>query len=672
MAVDEPDRNFNKNLHDVFNGVATKLEAPEGDAPNEQQEELSPKNKRAGSSKTSSRRNPNKVSPPEATSESTKKKISFEETYIHPHKRVIIELAILLKSNKAFEEFTKALMAFIENTQMVDPKFTINTLNLKSKEKSITAKGEISPNMTKLGIHVKISGNGNAFNKQKVWDKEEQGSKGRNNRKSNKKEEYKDPIVYFSMVVSSEVEPREIIDHVMHEWARLNGMHLQVKDLQFVDSETVVSIFKVSAGTKKEVFHAELKRVLHNAQAKASAEYMDQEKIDFSMDIDVPIGESLPAFNLKIQNAKLKGQDVLTFNKLSNRAQFTCKSWHVEVASKYANGMKELVQYAKDLGCVSQLWGRHAHLSKFTDQRSTVREAKRQVDVAQAHTNYQMSMMGEELAGVICLDEATDIMHVVTGNKISTLSLQFVLLNYLQIEDGHPTIAKVHQECIIMPTNVVIPNTPKAERILLMMNKNLPAFLWHMLLKQGLPKEFIKDLLTCICEASMLAEMHKCQWDEETCTLTTADKAKREKEVNAFESASWFKDEFGLLAKAAGKEKNYTTPEALYNLAGAGSVKTIHDRHEKSKEVIEKGKEANEKDDKQKKKKKKKDEVIELSSGESSGKLSASESSSSSTSGDSASQLSSDSEKSSSSDKRSHSKGRRGGKKSVMGAAQGR
>jgi hypothetical protein len=34
-----------------------------------------------------------------------------------------------------------------------------------------------------------------------------------------------------------------------------------------------------------------------------------------------------------------------------------------------------------------------------------------------------MSMMGEELAGIICSDEAADIMHAVTGNKISTLSL---------------------------------------------------------------------------------------------------------------------------------------------------------------------------------------------------------------------------------------------------------
>jgi hypothetical protein len=36
---------------------------------------------------------------------------------------------------------------------------------------------------------------------------------------------------------------------------------------------------------------------------------MNQE-FDFSMDMDVPIGKSLPAFNLKIQNAKLKAQDI--------------------------------------------------------------------------------------------------------------------------------------------------------------------------------------------------------------------------------------------------------------------------------------------------------------------------------------------------------------------------
>jgi hypothetical protein len=133
-------------------------------------------------------------------------------------------------------------MAFLTNAQMVDPKFVINPINPNSKEKNIAFKGEISPNMTKLGSHVKISGTGNAFNKQKVWDKE--GDSVRQSRKANKKEEFKDPTVYFSMVISSEVNPTEIIERTTHEWSCLNRARLQIKDLQFMESETVVSIYK--------------------------------------------------------------------------------------------------------------------------------------------------------------------------------------------------------------------------------------------------------------------------------------------------------------------------------------------------------------------------------------------------------------------------------------------
>ncbi len=68
-------------------------------------------------------------------------------------------------------------MAFLANAQMVDPMFVINPLNSNSKEKNIALKGEISANMTKLGRHVKISGNGNVFSKQKVWNKEETGNR---------------------------------------------------------------------------------------------------------------------------------------------------------------------------------------------------------------------------------------------------------------------------------------------------------------------------------------------------------------------------------------------------------------------------------------------------------------------------------------------------------------
>jgi hypothetical protein len=43
---------------------------------------------------------------------------------------------------------------------------------------------------------------------------------------------------------------------------------------------------------------------------------------------------------------------------------------------------------AKDYGIVEQFWGVHAHLSKVTDIKLTDREVKKQVEMAQKHTNY--------------------------------------------------------------------------------------------------------------------------------------------------------------------------------------------------------------------------------------------------------------------------------------------
>ncbi len=82
-----------------------------------------------------------------------------------------------------------------------------------------------------------------------------------------------------------------------------------------------------------------------------------------------------------------------------------------------------------------------------------------------------------------------------------------------------------------------------------MMNKNLPAFLWYMLGEQGMPEDFIKDLLHKRCEASLVAEMYNCTWDEVTRTLTTKEEVERREEIKAFESAPWFRDKFDVLGK---------------------------------------------------------------------------------------------------------------------------
>jgi hypothetical protein len=137
----------------------------------------SPLKKQSGSSKLSTRRTSSKLhkivspqdnQPQTETSQSILKTTKFIDTYIYPHERVVLELAINLIKEDTFDEFAKGLGSLLTNAQIVDPKFVINPIDPRSKEKNIAVKEDISTNMTKLGIHVQISGNGYTFLKKKV------------------------------------------------------------------------------------------------------------------------------------------------------------------------------------------------------------------------------------------------------------------------------------------------------------------------------------------------------------------------------------------------------------------------------------------------------------------------------------------------------------------------
>jgi hypothetical protein len=76
--------------------------------------------------------------------------------------------------------------------------------------------------MTMPGTHFKISSNGrNPIEKQKVW------GKGANKNK----EEFWDPVVYFTFAFATETAPKYLISRVVHEWRRIGGAHLQIKEL---------------------------------------------------------------------------------------------------------------------------------------------------------------------------------------------------------------------------------------------------------------------------------------------------------------------------------------------------------------------------------------------------------------------------------------------------------
>ena len=227
--------------------------------------------------------------------------------------------------------------------------------------------------------------------------------------------------------------------------------------------------------------------------------------------VDLPPKSVIPAIELRLMVPKLPGQDTSHYNKLSWRAQANRKAFHVECNRHAAGELKCLFQLAKDANFVCEMWGKHAHISEVVDTNSTPSEIKRLLSVSQKHMNYQCSMLLEDIVGITDLKGQAEVFEELT------LSLRQILLNYVRLSDGHQLVAEVHQSYEVMGrVQAVILNTPEAEQMILMMNKTFPAYLGNVLQDQGMPDDFLLELLMHSCDPTLITKMNTCTWDTES------------------------------------------------------------------------------------------------------------------------------------------------------------
>ncbi len=146
-----------------------------------------------------------------------------------------------------------------------------------------------------LGAHFKISSNGrNPFEKQRVW------GKGANKNK----EEFWDPVVYFTFAFATDTAPEDLISRVVHEWHWIGGVRLQIKEIQTFKSETILSLFNIFTSTNKKILLAELQEILTEAQSRVQEQ--DATEFWWSSE-DTGPKSTLPAFELRLINPKLPG-----------------------------------------------------------------------------------------------------------------------------------------------------------------------------------------------------------------------------------------------------------------------------------------------------------------------------------------------------------------------------
>jgi len=493
------------------------------------------------------------------------------DQYAHTYPRVVVEAGICLTQDDPFQEFIGTLQHLLKNGQLVDPKFAFCPVHQDSKDKKIFDHSGIPINMTMLGAHIRITRNGrNPFTKQKQWGKP--AGKG--------KEEVKDPVVYFTMAIATDIEPSEVISRISHEWSRLGGTRLQVKELQSFDSETIPALFNILTVNSKDTLKSELHQILAETQDRVQA----VDCMEFLWPSGALVGDDpIPPFELRLQVPKLPGQDVSHFNKLPWMAQQNRKVFHLECDRQVCTDMKRLIQFAKEFKLVRKMWGRHAHISETVEKTSPQSDIKRLVKVAMRHTNYQCSMTLESIAGITDLDGAAPMYDEEDGEMIlGVYSLRTVLLEYFKLESGHHLIAEIHQEIGVpmAPVVVAIPATAEAETIVGMMNKHFPAYAYYTLRDNGLKDDFLIPLLKNSCDNTLTAGIKDCRWDPEKGILTTKEDESNEKDQTALESASWFRNAFASLDFAEeGTRRQAPPPEQLFNINSTSSVGTIHEKH---------------------------------------------------------------------------------------------
>ena len=372
--------------------------------------------------------------------------------------------------------------------------------------------------------------------------------------------------MYFSFAVSSDVPPDEIMARVTVDWNLLGGTRLAVKNLGVFDTVTpVVIYFLWNEGHADTILH-ELKQIL-------------------SEFLPILIGgggeqETLPPMALRKQIPRIPGQITSDFQNLSFRAQMARRAWHVEVERRHVPSLLKLVEAAKSTGMIEAMWGRQAHITEAADINTSPGELKRFVKFAQRHVNFHCSMTCDDLKGITALDSKIAAVDKATGTVEAEISLRDVLLRKFKLADGTSLIAEVHQRGPMGSVDVIVPNIPEAEAMILMMNRHFPAFCWHYLTDNGMEVDFVNKLLHESCCPTLVSEIKKCTWDPKLCSISTAAQVAEEARLREMENAAWYKDEFRSMVAGVKKVKSYADAEALYTLDGARSITTLHARND--------------------------------------------------------------------------------------------
>jgi hypothetical protein len=129
-------------------------------------------------------------------------------------------------------------------------------------------------------------------------------------------------------------------------------------------------------------------------------------------------------------------------------------------------------------------------------------------------------MTCDKLRGIINLDAEVMATKASTGDDMTVISLCQDLIFKFKLSDGTSLVAEVHQRGPMGSVDVIVPNIPETETMLLMMNRHFPAFCVHYLTEKGMDKKLVMALLKEACCPTLVSSIKECKWDSVTWSIT--------------------------------------------------------------------------------------------------------------------------------------------------------
>jgi hypothetical protein len=167
------------------------------------------------------------------------------------------------------------------------------------------------------------------------------------------------------------------------------------------------------------------------------------------------------------------------------------------------------------------------------------------------------------------------------GSIIKSMTGREVLTSLYKFHDNSSLIAEAHQQVPLGSVSLVYPNIPEGEKLISGLAKQVAAFTLGHLADQKVDQQFIQEFLKTFVDPQLIHEAPRCEWDSKTQTLLTPTELADDSAAGGLEEQGWWKDVVLQYEHQKGQGKRaYAAPQALFDLDGAQSVKTMHEAND--------------------------------------------------------------------------------------------